>query len=250
MKKPQNIVPKLYPVGTVIVFLLIWELAVRLFQIPDWLLPAPSSVLLVLMRNWKPLWYHSQRTMLEAVFGLLLAAITGFAVGIATSQWQPLKKVLYPLLVISQTIPLIVLAPLLAIWLGFGLLPKLIVVILSCFFPIAFNTVVGLDGADKEMIKLVKSMGASAAQTFKLVKLPQAWPTIFGGLKVSASYCVMAAVVAEWMGCERGLGIYLLSALHAFKTPAVFAGIIIIALVSLLLFALVEAISKLAPPTN
>jgi ABC-type nitrate/sulfonate/bicarbonate transport system permease component len=248
MKKLKNINPKLSAVGALVVLVLLLELVVRLFAIPAWLLPAPSEVLDVLWQSRAVLWHHSQRTVGEAALGLGLAAALGIGVGIATAQSKVLRPILYPLLVISQTIPLLVLAPLLAVWLGFGLAPKLIVVVLACFFPVALDTVVGLEGADREMIRLVESMGADRGQVFWLVKLPQAWPAIFGGLRVAASYCVTAAVVAEWMGSDRGLGIYLLSSAHAFKTASVFAGISIIVLASLFFFALVEATGKLAPP--
>jgi putative hydroxymethylpyrimidine transport system permease protein len=249
MRKRKSIVTS-SSVTTILVLLALLELVVRIFKIPGWLLPAPSQVLTVLWKNRAILWHHSQRTIWEAALGLALAAVLGIGVGIATAQSKVLKEILYPPLVISQTIPLLVLAPLLSIWLGFGLAPKLVVVILSCFFPVATNTVVGLEGADPEMIQLVKSMGADRKQVFRLVRLPQAWPAIFGGLRIASSYCVTAAVVAEWMGSERGIGIYLLSASHAFKTDAVFAGIFIITLASLLFFALVEACSRLAPPRN
>lgn len=249
MKKPRNIAFN-SPASTLLALLLLLELVVRLFQIPAWLIPAPSQVLSVLWHSRVTLWHHSLRTILEAALGLALSVVSGVGVGIATAKSKTLKQILYPLLVISQTIPLIVLAPLLSIWLGFGLLPKLVVVILACFFPIASSTVVGLESADQEMIKLVQSMGADSGQVFSLVKLPQAWPAIFGGMRIAASYCVTTAVVAEWMGSERGLGIYLLSASHAFKTDAVFAGITIITLASLFFFALVEACSKLVPPRN
>lgn len=248
MKKQENTKTKLYPLAVLVTLALLLELVIKLFKIPSWLLPPPSEILKVLWQRRGVLFYHTQRTVFEAALGLSLAALLGVLVGIATAQSKLIRRIVYPLLVISQTIPLLVLAPLLAVWLGFGLAPKLVVVILSCFFPVALGTVVGLDGADPEMIKLVTAMGATERQIFQLVKLPQALPSIFGGLQVAASYSVTAAVVAEWMGSERGLGIYLLSSAHAFRTASVFAGIVIITLASLLFFALVETASKMVLP--
>lgn len=248
MKKLKNISNKLPPLITLGILVLLLELVVRLLKIPSWLLPTPSSVLAILWKKRAILWHHSQRTIFEAAVGLVLAGLLGVGVGIATAQSKLLRQVIYPLLVVSQTIPLLVLAPLLSVWLGFGLTPKLIVVVIACFFPVALGTVVGLDGADEEMIKLVKSMGADEGQVFRLVKLPQAWPSIFGGLRVAASYSVTTAVVAEWMGSDRGLGIYLLSSAHAFRTASVFAGITIIVLASLFFFAMVETAAKLVLP--
>lgn len=224
----------------------IWEAVVAIFRVPPWLLPAPSRILLEIVVQRQPLLAHSVWTLYEALVGLALAVAFGVVLGALVHQIRVLRRSIYPLLVVSQTVPLIVLAPLLVIWFGYGLAPKIIVVVLACFFPVVVNTVTGLESADPDLIRLFRSMGAGPGKVFSMVRLPSALPDILSGTRVAATYSVMAAVVGEWMGSDRGLGVYIVRSAHSFLTARVFAGIALVSLFSVLLFAAVGRIEHIA----
>ena len=228
--------------------LVIWEATVRLFSVPDWLLPAPSVIVLVLWQSWPYLMPHVWQTLQQALLGLTAAVITGVALAalIDLSPW--LRRSLYPLLVASQTIPILALAPLLIVWFGFGLTPKVLIVALFCFFPIAINTADGLDAADPELLSLLRALGARRQQIWRIVRLPASLPYFFSGLRIAATYCVVGAIISEWVGAEQGLGIYMLRSANAFRTEQVFAAILISALLSLGLFVSVFVAERLLLP--
>jgi len=191
---------------------------------------------------------NTVQTLLETVLGMVAATLLGLllAVMLDISQW--LRRAIYPLLVTSQTIPIIALAPLLLIWLGYDIRPKLIVVTLYCFFPIAVACADGLAGAEPELIKLLRSMRASRWQILRLVRLPGAMPAFFSGLRIAATYSVTGAIVGEFVGAEKGLGIYMQREANSFATVQVFAAILVTAALSLLLFGLVSLIERIALP--
>ena len=169
-----------------------------------------------------------------------------FAAIIASSAFA--RRAVYPIVVVSQNVPLIVLAPLLVIWFGFGMAPKVLVVAIAGFFPIAVNTVDGLRGADREMVDLVRSMGASRGQVLRAVLIPSAVPSFFAGLKISAAYAVIGAVIGEWVGASSGLGLFITRSQTAFRVDRVFVAIALIATLSIALFALVHVAERLAMP--
>jgi ABC-type nitrate/sulfonate/bicarbonate transport system permease component len=175
MRKSRNIKNSLHPIWGLILFLALWELGVALYGIPPWLLPAPSQVLATMLDVREMLGYHSISTLVEAIYGFGLSISLALIMGLVLDSSSWLKKAIYPILVISQTIPLIVLAALLPLWFGWGLLPKILIVTLVCFFPITINLLQGLTSIDEEQLKLFKSMGASPWQTFRMVKFPAAW---------------------------------------------------------------------------
>lgn len=232
-----------------LLLLIVWEGAVRRYDVPKYLLPAPSEVVQALARSWDVLiGTHSRVTLLEAGLGLGLAVLTGVVTGAVLHVVPLLRRAFYPFIVVSQTIPSIVLVPLLVIWFGYGLLPKLLIVVIACFFPVAVAVVDGLDATDASRLKLLRSMGASRWQEFRLVKLPSALPSLFTGLRVAASYAVMAAVIAEWLGADAGLGIYMVRSAHSFRTDQVFAGILLVSLYSVLLFKGIDLLRRIALP--
>lgn len=237
--------PKLLvPAGVLIVLAAVWELAVFGLAVPKWILPAPSAI-------WQAFWdtrslmgAHVGQTMLEVAIGIGVALTTGVAVA-AVLDFSPwLRRAVYPLLVISQTVPILALAPLLIIWFGFGIAPKVIVVTLFCFFPIAINTSDGLTSTEPELIDLFRSMGATWPQIWIKVRLPAAAPYFFSGLKIAATYSVAGAVVGEWVGAKQGLGIFLLRSSAAFQTAQVFSAIVITSLLSILLFLTVLVVER------
>jgi ABC-type nitrate/sulfonate/bicarbonate transport system permease component len=225
-----------------------WELYVRARGIADYVLPAPSQVWRALVDMVPDLGSDIRATTTEAVVGLVVAAVAGVAFAVVIATWPLARRTVYPLLVVSQTIPAIVLAPILVVWLGFGLLPKIVVVALIGFFPIVVSTVDGLVNTDREQLDLVRSFGARRAQRLWLVQVPSALPSFFAGLKIAATYAVVGAVIGEWMGASEGLGLVMTRAYRSFRTDRVFAAIVVVALVSLLLFAIVSVVARLAMP--
>ncbi|MFN2341499.1 MAG: ABC transporter permease [Halanaerobium sp.] len=243
---------KLYYYMPVLIFfillLLFWELIVQLIDLESWILPAPTAILRELIQTRALLLDHSLRTLYESIFGLTVSTAAGILVGTIIFNFRILERTLYPLMVISQTVPIVVLVPLLVIWFGFGLLPKILIVILACFFPIAVNTVDGLNTADQDKINLLKAMGASKWQIFIKLRIPTALPMIFSGLRISATYSVMAAVVAEWMGSDLGLGVFIVRSSNSYLTARVFAGIFLVSLFSIILFQSVSLLERILIP--
>ena len=179
---------------------------------------------------------HTGVTFFEGMTGLLVAVFLSLIMAVVMDQFPVVKKAIYPVLVISQTVPIIVIAPLLAMWFGFGIAPKIFVVVLVCFFPITVNLIEGLQSVDGELINLVRSMGATKSQIFAKIKFPSALPYFFSGLKIAATYSIMGAVIGEWLGGKAGLGVYMLRARHAFALDLVFASILVIVVLSIVLF--------------
>lgn len=238
----------LLPGFTLLAILITWETVVRVAAIEKWLLPAPSVILQALWSAKELIWQHSVQTMQETLLGLALAVVVGVALATAIDWCEGLKKAVYPLIIASQTIPIIAVAPLLIIWFGYGLLPKVLVVALVCFFPITVNLTDGYRLVEPDMLRLMSAMGASKGQIFYLVKLPAALPFFFSGLRIAGTYSVMGAVIGEWLGASRGLGIFMTRSSQSFLTERVFAAIIVITLLSLTIFLLVEGLARLMMP--
>jgi ABC-type nitrate/sulfonate/bicarbonate transport system permease component len=194
--------------------------------------------------------FHSAATLLEAGCGFLLALSLALLMGFFLDNILLLKQALTPILVISQTIPLIVLAALLPLWFGWGMLPKILIVIMVCFFPIAINLLKGLDSVDPDQLSLFRSMGADVWETFRIVKFPAALPSFFSGLKISATYSIMAAVISEWVGAQRGLGYFMTIQQKSFAIDRVLAAVIVICILSLLLVKLVDVMEYMLVPWN
>ncbi|MHB9096134.1 MAG: ABC transporter permease [Eubacteriales bacterium] len=229
-------------------FLVIWELAVRQAKIERWILPGPSVILQSLWQSRDLFWQHGLQTLFETVLGFGIAFVIAVvtATVIDLSEW--LRKTIYPLLVISQTIPIIAVAPLFIIWFGYGLAPKVIVVALVCFFPITVNLTDGYRMVDRDMIHLMSAMGASRSQLFRLVKLPAALPFLFSGLRIAGTYSVMGAVIGEWLGGSLGLGILMARSSQSFLTDRVFAAILVIVVLSLAICFLIDGLARLVIP--
>ena len=228
--------------------LALWELYVRADHVSVQLLPSPTAIVQALFNNWSIIYDNTLQTLLETVLGLTLAAVLGLLLAITLDISSWVRRAVYPVLITSQTIPIIALAPLLLIWIGYDIRPKLIVVTLYCFFPIAVATVDGLASAEPELIKLLHSMRATRWQILRLVRLPGAMPAFFSGLRIAAAYSVIGAIFGEYVGAEKGLGIYMQKAANSFATINVFAAILVTTILSLLLFGLVSLIERLALP--
>lgn len=245
LMKPAGPVPALLFAAAA---LLLLEAAIRLFEVPQWIFPAPSAVVKAIIDTWRLLAGHTLATLEAAALGMAASAAAGLALGYLVFSYGFLRRVLYPALVASQSLPTIVVAPLLILWFGFGALPKVLLVVLACFFPICVGVVDGLSSVDQELIDLAKGMGARPSKLFRLIRWPAALPHIFTGIKVSATYAVIATVVSEWMGSQKGLGVYLTRSSHSFMTDRVFAALVIISALSMGLFQLTSMASRKLSP--
>ena len=231
-----------------ITLLVLWELYVRASQVSVQVLPSPIAIVQALVNNWGVIYDNTLQTLLETVLGLAIATLLGLLLAIMLDISGWMRRAVYPLLITSQTIPIIALAPLLLIWIGYDIRPKLIVVTLYCFFPIAVATVDGLASAEPELIKLLHSMRATRWQMLHLVRLPGAMPAFFSGLRIAAAYSVIGAIFGEYVGAEKGLGIYMQKAANSFATINVFAAILVTTILSLLLFGLISLIERITLP--
>lgn len=231
-----------------VALLLLWELYVRTGQVSLTVLPSPTAVIQGLVNNWGIISQHTIQTLLETVIGMSVATILGLVLAVVLDVSPWVNRAVYPLLVTSQTIPIIALAPLLLIWFGFGLLPKVIVVALYCFFPIAVACADGLLATSQDLERLMKSMGASRWQILMLVRLPGAMPSFFSGLRIAATYSVTGAIFGEYVGAYQGLGIYMQTSANSHAIVLVFAAIVVTAVLSLLLFGLVSLVERIALP--
>ncbi len=225
-----------------------WEAWVRVFDTQPYILPAPSRVWSAFLEVRGLLPAHIRTTVTEALVGLFFGAAVGVVLAVVIASIPLVRRVLYPILVVSQTVPMIVLAPLLVVWFGFGMTPKVVVVALIGFFPIVVSTADGLSRADTDMVGLVRSMGANRAQVLRYVLFPSALPAFFAGLKIAAAYAVVAAVIGEWVGASSGLGLFITRAQTAFRVDRVFVAVAVVALTSIALFAMVHLMARLASP--
>ena len=236
--------------AALIVFVLLglWEGFVRLWAVPKWLLPAPSVIAMTLVVSRELLLDHTLVTFVEVVVGFALSLLCGvlLACGIATSR--TLERALYPFVIASQMVPIIVIAPLLLVWVGYGLTPKVIVVALTAFFPIVVNMVDGLRSVDPDVVNLLRTMGASRWQIFVKVQVPTSLPFLFSGLRVAMAVSVIGAVIGEWVGSSQGLGYLMIRSKPQFLTERVFAAIVMLTVMGVALFVLVGVIEKLAIP--
>ena len=238
----------LYPVLVVIAALVLWEAGTRIFKVPAYLLPPPSQIAAVTHEKLPLLLRHGWVSTTEIVLGFLLSVAVGIPLALATFLWPAFARSVYPLLVSSQAVPKMAVAPLFIVWFGFGLMPKVLIAFLIAFFPIVINTVVGLASIEPEKIYLARSMGFGGMATFFKIRLPNALPSIFGGLKIAITLAVVGAVVGEFVGGDAGLGYLLMAANGSMDTPLLFAGLFGLTLIGVVLFMLIEVAERFAIP--
>jgi len=236
------------PILTSLIALFLWQLMVTLFHIEQWILPAPTQIINSFWQSRSLIFYHLIPTVVEAIIGLIGAVFVSIFIAVLMERFKMMRKIIYPFLILSQTIPFIILAPLLTLWFGFGLLPKIIIISLVCFFPITINLIDGFQAVDPAILHLLTSMGANQKQMFKWVKWPSSLPNFFSGLRIAAAYSILGAVVSEWMGTDRGLGILLIRSSKSYLTDRVFATIGVITILSMAVVLLVEIIARISIP--
>jgi putative hydroxymethylpyrimidine transport system permease protein len=215
-----------------------WEAYARLSDVRQFILPAPSAVATALVDDRALLWSNFAVTAGEIAVGIVAAVALGLASALALHFSRPLRRSVYPLLVASQTVPISIVSPLLVVWFGFGLAPKIAIIALVCFFPIVVPTLDALGRVDADLRKLMRSFGATRWQTFRIVEAPAALPGLITGAKLSVAVATIAAVLAEQAGSENGLGNLFLQALPQFETARAYAAVLVLCAFAVLLFAL------------
>jgi len=228
------------PLLVLALLLLAWEAYVRLAGISPIVLPAPSRILSALVDYRDLAWSNTVPTIVETVVGFAVSVVLAVLAAVAMDQVGWLRRALYPLLVGSQTIPIVAIAPLLVVWFGFGLLPKVLVIVLVTFFPITVALLDGFASVPSEAMDLMATLGASRRQTFRALRWPAALPSLFTGLRISATYAVVAAIFGEYVGAFDGLGIWMQVSRNAFRADLVFVAIAIASVLSILLFVAVS----------
>jgi len=250
MRKSANTANLIVPLAFIALVLFIWEGLVRWREVPEYILPGPWQITRTLVDTSLLMMDHARATMIESLGGFALAIGLALVIAFVMNEMPLVRQALYPIIITSQTVPIVSVAPLFIIWFGYGVLPKIIVVVLVCFFPIVISLLNGLVSVDPDYLQLFRSMRASRWDTFRMVTLPLALPSFFAGLKISAAYSVMGAVIGEWLGAKQGLGYYMTIAQHSFQVDRVFAAIVVVTLLSMALFLLVGLLERMAIPWN
>jgi ABC-type nitrate/sulfonate/bicarbonate transport system permease component len=238
----------LAPALVVAVIIGIWELVVREFDVKTYVLPAPSAIARSTVANWQILFPNLRVTVKEMLLGFGLAAVVGIALGTLIARSNLFRRGVFPLVIASQTVPVIAIAPVLVIWFGYDILPRVLVTALIAFFPLTVNTVAGFRSVDAELIRLFRSLNASGVQIFRKLTFPTGLPYIFAGLKVAATLSVIGATVSEWVGADKGLGYQIVTDTQQLETTRVFASIFLLSLSGIALYLLVAGVEWLCLP--
>jgi NitT/TauT family transport system permease protein len=238
----------LIPLVAIVAAIALWAALVSVFAIPDYLLPAPQVVAARMVKEAPALWKHGLYTLFSVLTGFASAVAIGVPIAFAIVLSRGMERITMPFLVMSQTIPKVAIAPILVVWLGFGILPKIAVVFLISFFPIVVSTVVGLKSVETDMIDLVRSMGGGTAKIMLRVRAPSALPQMFAGFKIAVCLAVVGAIVGEFVGSDRGLGYLLLTSTGTLDGPLIWAALIVLIAMGMTLFAIVSFIERLAIP--
>ena len=233
---------------TLISLVVLWEVLVRRSNIPGWLLPSPSAILQAMVEWRADLVEHTAVTLYETLVGFVLSIAISIPLAVAVVYSPLLQNTVYPILLAMQSTPKVAIAPLLALWIGFGAAPKIIVVFLVCFFPIVVATASGLTAVPAPLIDLIRSLSASPMQTFLKIRFPTAMPHIFVGLKIAITFAVIGAVIGEFVGSENGLGYLILVSTSQSRTPLAFGALVLLTVMSILLYYGVALIERIVVP--
>jgi NitT/TauT family transport system permease protein len=238
----------LRPLLFLILLGVVWDVVIRLFHIPPYQVPKPMDVLVALRNDGPELLAQAVPTTIATVQGFMLAAVFGIGIAVLIAGSRTVESYIYPLLVFSQSIPKIAIAPLFVVWFGFGMMPKVLSAFLLGFFPVVVSAVQGFKSVEPEMLDLVRAMEAKRFQIFRIVSFPHALPAIFAGLKVSITLAVVGAVVGEFVGSNSGLGFVLQRSIGNFELPTMFAALVILSLIGVILFWILDAIERFIIP--
>jgi NitT/TauT family transport system permease protein len=240
----------LFPTAFLVAIVVLWEIVSRATDVPAYILPAPSAIGERLVRSWDILWHHSVVTLTEIGIGFAVGVVLGLALAIPISYSAVVRNTLYPLIVASQAVPKIAIAPLLVLWLGFDMMPKIVVTALMVFFPVTVTAAEGLTSVDRNLLDLLRSVNASQAQIFFRIRFPHALPHIFSGLQIGITLAVVGAVVGEWVGADSGLGYLLVYANTLLDSTLLFASLFLLIVIGVVLFVLVGIVQRIVLPWN
>ena len=241
-------IDKIAPFIIIVAILILWQIMSVIGIIPKFMLPSPLAVVKAFIKDFLLLMLHTKVTLIEAFLGLGIGIILGFVMAVIMDKYDFAYKSIYPVLVITQTVPTVAIAPLLVLWLGYGILPKITLIVITSFFPITVGLLDGFKATDKDALNLMKTMGATPFQNFVLLKIPSSMGYFFASLRISVSYSIIGAVVAEWLGGFEGLGVYMTRVRKSYSFDKMFAVIFFISIISLLLMYLVKKIQILSIP--
>lgn len=248
LPRADTVLSWVVPMLALLVALAAWEVGARIDNTPRWFVPKPTDIAREMVTSRSLLLEHTWTTVQEVAVGLALSFVLGVLLAVAIASSRSVERAMYPAIVASQAIPIIALAPILLIWFGYGMTPKVIVVVLICFFPIVVSMVDGLRAADPDALALLRSMGANRFQIMRIVRIPAALPNLFSGLRIAAAVSVIGALVGEWVGASSGLGYLMTRSAAQFQTPRLFAAVVISAVMGIALFVLVALAERLALP--
>jgi putative hydroxymethylpyrimidine transport system permease protein len=233
----------------IIAMLVAWELWIRIFHVPKYLLASPSGIWNSLQKDWsRYLEPNLWPTLGEILIGFGISVVAGVGLAIVLHLFTPLRRAVYPILIGSQTIPIVVLAPVLVILLGYGLLPKVAIVALICFFPIVVNGLDGLRLVDDDFIRMMRTLDATRWSIFRKVEFPGALPSIFSGMRIAATFAAIGAIFGEWSGASEGLGYLIQASTPNLQTARIFAAILLLTLIAMALFGLVSLLERIFCP--
>lgn len=247
-RKLQNITNKIWTVSAILLLLVVWQFVSSAGIVDSFMLPSPVQVARAFVLEFPVLMEHSVITLTEAFLGLAIGILFGFVMAVLMDHFKCLYKAFYPLIVLTQTIPTVAIAPLMVLWFGYEMTPKVILIVITTFFPLTVGLLTGFKSADKDAMNLLRAMGATRLDIFRYIKLPGAIPQFFSGLRISASYAVVGAVISEWLGGFGGLGVYMTRVKQAFSFDKMFAVIFLISAISLLLMKGVDLLQKKCTP--
>lgn len=247
-KRLKNTISRLSSYAVIVGILIIWQVLSLTEIVPSYMLPSPVEVVKAFMLDFPLLMQHAKITLLEAFLGLSIGVFLGFIVAFTMDRFEFIYKSIYPILVITQTVPTVAIAPLLVLWLGYGIAPKVALIVIVTFFPITIGLLDGFKSADPDAIMLLQSMDATKMQIFRHIKLPSSLSHFFAGLRISASYSVVGAVIAEWLGGFAGLGVYMTRVKKSYSFDKMFAVILFISIISLLLMSGVTLLQRYSMP--
>jgi len=233
----QGLIPALLLALGLVVF---WEVVIRLFSVPTFVLPAPTAIFASLVVHWKPLLVAAKATALEVLFGFVLSAVVGIAVALVIVRFERFGRALYPLIVLFQNVPKVALAPIFILWFGYDLAPKILLIVVIAFFPVAIDMLAGLQSVEPSFISLMRSVGASQGKIMMRVRIPHSLPHLMAGLKVAITFSVIGAIVGEFAGANQGLGYVIQFASTQLDTPLIFAALIVVSVLGLAFYYIIE----------
>jgi NitT/TauT family transport system permease protein len=238
----------LYPTITLLAIVVAWQAAVNFFQVPPFILPAPTEVFKAAATNAETLLHNAGATIGATLAGFALSVVIGVPLAILIVSSRTLEGIIYPLVVSSQMVPKVAIAPLFVVWFGFSTMPKVLIAFLIAFFPVVISSVVGLESPDRDLLQMLRSMGASKLDMFRKVRIPHALPSIFGGFKMAMTLSVVGTIVGEFVASNSGVGYLLLVATGSMNTALLFAGIVVLTIIGVVLFYIMELLERVVSP--